>query len=83
MEWSDDGNDDDNNEDSDVAALRKQLAALHIRLNNLDERVAETQVEKLDLEDKVEVLRKAMTSKVKRLAKATGNEHLYRAPDQD
>jgi hypothetical protein len=35
----------------------------------------------METDDKVEVIRKAVTSKVKRLAKATGNEHLYRAPE--
>jgi hypothetical protein len=35
----------------------------------------------MDLDDKVETLCKTMCSKIKRLAKATGKEDLYRAPD--
>jgi hypothetical protein len=35
----------------------------------------------MDLVDKVDTLRKAVCSKIKRLAKATGNEDLYKVPD--
>jgi hypothetical protein len=35
----------------------------------------------MDLDDKVDTLHKVMCSKIRRLAKATGNEDLYRAPD--
>jgi hypothetical protein len=47
----------------------------------MDECMAEFEIERTNLDDKVDTLRKAMCSKVKRLAKATGNEDLYRAPD--
>ena len=73
--------DDKEEEKSDIAALREQLAALKLRLNNMDERVAESEIDRMDLVDKVDTLRKAVCSKIKRLAKATGNEELYRAPD--
>jgi hypothetical protein len=73
--------DDKKDERSDIAALREQLAALKLRLNNMDERVAESEIDRMDLDDKVDTLRKAVCSKIKRLAKATGNEELYRAPD--
>ena len=73
--------DDEGEERSDIAALREQLAALILRLNNMDERVAESEIVWMDLDDKVDTLRKAVCSKIKRLAKATGNEELYRAPD--
>ena len=72
MEWS-----DDDDESDDVEVLKRRIAALKLKFNNMDERVAETQIESMDVEDKVEVLRKAMTSKVKRLYKATGFAHLY------
>lgn len=81
IEWTDD--DDDKKQDDDVAAFCKQLTTLHLRLNNMDEHVAETLVEMMELEDKVDVLHKAMTSKVKRLAKVTGNEHLHGSPGDD
>ena len=73
--------DDEEEEKSDIAALREHLAALKLRLNNMDERVAESEIDWMDLDDKVDTLRKAVCSKIKRLAKATGNEELYRAPD--
>jgi hypothetical protein len=54
---------------------------LKLKLNNMDERVVESEIERMDLDDMVDTLRKAMCSKIKRLAKATGNEDLYWAPD--
>ena len=47
----------------------------------MDERVAESEINRMDLDDKVDTLRKAVCSKIKHLAKATGNEELYRSPD--
>ena len=76
-----DSDDVEEEENDDIAALREQLAALKLRLNNMDERVAESEIDRMDLDDKLDTLRKAVCSKIKRLAKATGNEELYRAPD--
>ena len=73
--------DEEEEERSDIAALREQLAALKLRLNNMDEQVAESEIDRMDLDKKVDTLRKAVCSKIKRLAKATGNEELYRAPN--
>ena len=73
--------DDDEEEKSDITTLHEQLAALKLRLNNMDERVMESEIDRMDLDDKVDTLRKAVCSKIKRLAKATRNEELYRAPD--
>ena len=72
---------DEEEEKDDIATLREQLAALKLRLNNMDERVAESEIDWMDLDNKVDTLRKAVCSKIKRLAKATGNEELYQAPD--
>jgi uncharacterized protein involved in exopolysaccharide biosynthesis len=72
---------DEEEEPTDVASLRAQLAALRLRLNNMDERVAESEIDRMELGDRVDTLRKAVCSKIKRLAKATGNEDLYRSPD--
>ena len=47
----------------------------------MDERVAETEIDRMELGDRVDTLRKAVCSKIKRLVKATENEHLYRSPD--
>ena len=68
-------------EPTDVASLRAQLAALRLRLNSMDERVAESEIGRMELGDRVDTLRKEVCSKIKRLAKATGNEDLYRSPD--
>ena len=47
----------------------------------MDERVAESEIDRMDVDDKVDTLRKAVCSKIKRLAMATGNEELYGAPN--
>ena len=73
--------DEEEEEKDNIAALREQLAALKLRLNNMDDQVAESEIDRMDLDDKMDTLRKAIFSKIKRLAKATGNEELYRAPD--
>ena len=72
---------DEEEEKDDIAALHEQLAALKLRLNNMDERVVESEIDRMDLDDKVDTLCKAVCSKIKRLAKATGNEELYRVAD--
>ena len=74
-------NDEEEKEKDDIAALHEQLTALKLRLNNMDERVAESEIDWMDLDDKVDTLRKAVCSKIKRLAMATGNEELYGAPN--
>jgi hypothetical protein len=81
-----DSNDDDDNEEEEpnnIASLREQLAALRLRLNNMDESVAETEIEidRMELGDRVDTLCKTVCSKIKCLAKATGNEDLYKSPD--
>ena len=47
----------------------------------MDEHVAEMEIDRMELGDRVDTLRKAVCSKVKRLAKVTVNEDLYRSPD--
>jgi hypothetical protein len=56
--------------------LREQLATLNLKLNNMDEHVAESEIERIALDEKVDTLRKAICSKIKHLAKATRNEEL-------
>ena len=73
--------DNEEEEKSNIAALCEQLATLKLRLNNMDERVAESEIDRMDLDDKVDTLRKAVCSKTKRLAKAIRNEEFYRALD--
>ena len=76
-----DDDDEEEEEPNDVTSLREQLAALRLCLNNMDECIAETEIDRTELGDRVETLRKAVCSKIKRLAKATGNEDLYRSSD--
>ena len=66
----------------DVASLREQLAALRLCLNNTDQRAAESEMDRMELGDRVDTLCKAVCSKIKRLVKAAGNEDLYRSPNQ-
>ena len=77
----DEDEDEEEEEPTDVASLRAQLAALRLRLNNTNECVVESEIDQMELGDQVDTLRKAVFSKIKRLAKATGNEDLYRSPD--
>ena len=42
--------------------------------------MAEQELWCFDIEDKMDVLCKGLTSKLKHLFEATGNEHLYEAP---
>ena len=76
-----DDDDEEEEEPNDVASLREQLAALWLCLNNMDERVSKMEIDRMELGDRVDTLRKAVCYKIKRLAKATGNEDLYRSPD--
>jgi hypothetical protein len=66
-------------ENADIKELREKLSALKLKLNNMDECMAESGIERMDLDDKIDNLQKAVCSKIKRLAKSTGNEDLYRA----
>ena len=76
-----DDDDEEEEEPSDIASLREQLATLRLRLNNMDERVAEAEIDRMELGGRVDTLRKAVCSEIKRPKKATGNEDLYRSPD--
>ena len=80
-EDEDEDDKEEGEEPTDIASLCTQLTSLRLCLNNMDERVAETEIDQMDLADRVDTLRKAVCSKIKRLAKATGNEDLYRSPD--
>jgi len=42
--------------------------------------VAEQELWRFDIEDKMDILRKGFTSKLKRLFEAIENEHLYEVP---
>ena len=61
----DDDGEEEEEEPNDVASLREQLAALRLRLNNMDERVAEAEIDRKELGDRVDTLCKAVCSKIK------------------
>ena len=71
---------DDEKKELTLEDLYAQLNALKEENLTLGERVAEQELWCFDIEDKMDVLRKGLTSKLKRLFEATGNEHLYEAP---
>ena len=52
--YTDSDNDDEEEEEepSDIASLHEQLAAFRIRLNNMDERVAEMEIDRMELGDR-------------------------------
>jgi hypothetical protein len=47
--YTDSDDDEEEKEPNDVASLREQLAALRLCLNNMDERVAETEIDRMEL----------------------------------
>jgi uncharacterized coiled-coil DUF342 family protein len=77
--YTDSDEEEEEEENADIKELREQLAMLKLNLNNMDERVEESKIKRMDLDDNVDTLRKAVCSKIKCLAKAIGNEDLYRA----
>ena len=81
MFFAEDDDEEEEEEPNDVASLREHLTALQLCLNNMDERATVMEIDRIELGDRVDTLRKAVCSKIKCLAKATGNEDLYRSPD--
>jgi hypothetical protein len=71
--WAYTDSDEEEEDGAEIKELREQLTVLKLKINNMDERVAESEIERMDLDDKVDTLHKAMCSKIKCLAKATGN----------
>ena len=52
--YTDSDDDEVEEEPSDIASLREQLTALRLRLNNMDECVAETEINRMELGDRVD-----------------------------
>ena len=46
----------------------------------MGERMAEQELLRIDIKDKMEILHKGCTSKIRCLTEAMGNEHLYDVP---
>ena len=54
----DEDDEEEEEEPTGIAALRAQLASLRLRLNNMDERVAESEIDRMELGDRVYTFRK-------------------------
>ena len=51
IDTEDEDKDEEEENPTDVASLHAQLAALRLRLNNMDERVAESEIDRMELGD--------------------------------
>jgi hypothetical protein len=63
-----------------LEGLQVKLDALKEENLTLGERVVEQEIWRIDIEDKMDVLHKGLSSKLWRLFMATRNENLYEAP---
>ena len=63
-----------------LEGLQAKLDTLKVENLTLGERVAEQELWCFNIEDKMDVLHKGLTSKLRRLFVAMGNEHLYETP---
>ena len=71
---------DSSGDEDTVASLREENIALRAKLQNLEERCAEGELWRMDINDKIDVLRKGLSAKVRRLAEAMGHPELYDPP---
>lgn len=72
MEHSDD-------EEETVESLKAKLVDLKVKYKKLDDRLAESELWRGDMEDKMETLRKGCTANIRRLFQVTGFTDLYEA----
>lgn len=63
-----------------VDNLRAEFVDVKKKYNNLEERVAEGQLWQMDVEDKVNVVRKGVCGKIKCITEAMGCPDLYNPP---
>ena len=74
--------DEEEEEESDIATLREQLAALKLRLNNMDERVAESKIDWMDLDDKVDTCARPFVQRSNALQKLPGTRSFIEPPSR-
>lgn len=67
-------------EEETMASLREELADMKAKCHNLAEQMAELEIWRMETDDKMETLRKALCAKVKRLASECGRPDLYDPP---
>ena len=56
------------------------MLQLKQELNNMEERVAEGELWRMDIDDKINTLRRSLCAKVKRITEAMGRPELYDPP---
>jgi hypothetical protein len=69
--------DEDSEDEDPYEGLRNEIAELKMKNNLLEERIAEAELRRMDMDEKMEILRKALCSKFRRLLKDLGRLGLY------
>jgi hypothetical protein len=63
-----------------VDSLRTELLEMKKKYNNLEERVVKGELWWMDIDDKINVIRKGMCGKIKRIMDAMGRPDIYDPP---
>jgi hypothetical protein len=69
--------DEDSEDEDPYKGLRNEIAELKMKNNLLEERIAEAELGRMDMDDKMEILCKAISSKIRRLLKELERLDLY------
>jgi hypothetical protein len=69
--------DEDSEDEDPYEGLRNEIAELKMKNNLLEERIAEAELGRMDIDDKIEILCKALCSKFRRLLKELERLDLY------
>jgi hypothetical protein len=68
---------EDSKDEDPYEGLRNEVAELNMKKNLLEERIVEAELGRMDIDDKMEILRKALCSKLRRLLKELRRVDLY------
>jgi FtsZ-binding cell division protein ZapB len=69
--------DEDSEDENPYKGLRNEITELKMKNNLLEERVTEAELGRMEIDDNMEILRKAICSKFKRLLSELGRPDLY------
>jgi FtsZ-binding cell division protein ZapB len=69
--------DEDSEDENPYKGLRNEITELKMKNNLLEERVTEVELGRMEIDDNMEILRKAICSKFKRLLSELGRPDLY------
>jgi hypothetical protein len=69
--------DEDSEDENPYKGLRNEITELKMKNNLLEERVTEAELGRMEIDDNMEILRKAICSKFKRLLSELGSPDLY------